>query len=46
MEVAAGLSEDEAMEHIKNDASYQRLIGDAAIKKVIYVQDKIVNLIV
>ncbi len=45
VEVATWLTEAEAMDVVKASPSYERLIGTAPIQKVIYVQDKIMNII-
>jgi leucyl-tRNA synthetase len=46
LNVSKGLSQDEALDLIKADPKLSKYLDDVTIKKVIYVQDKIVNVIV
>jgi leucyl-tRNA synthetase len=43
--VPAGLSQDEVLEIAKQDANVQKFLDGMQIRKVIFIQDKLINLI-
>ncbi len=43
--VASGLSQDEVLEIAKNEPNVQKFIDGKQIRKVIFIQDKLINLI-
>jgi len=46
LELPAGASENQALEAAKNDEAVRRYLEGKEIKKVIYIQDKIINIVV
>ena len=46
LQVSRGLSQDEAFDKALADQTVQRFVGDKDIRKKIYVQDRLVNLVV
>lgn len=46
LKIEAGLSEDEALENAKSSEKVKKYIDDKEIRKVIFVKDKILNLVV
>lgn len=45
LEIAAGISQDELLEKIKADERFAPYIEGKEIAKIIFVQDKIINII-
>lgn len=46
VDITPGMSQEDVIQYLKTTPEYQKYVGDAAVKKVIFVQDKIINFIV
>ncbi|HXE83052.1 MAG TPA: hypothetical protein VN513_06965, partial [Gemmatimonadales bacterium] len=44
--VARGMTQDEVMKIVLSDPAVQKFVDGQKVKKVIYVQDRLVNLVV
>ena len=46
VEIESGISEEEAMKFVKENKNVSKYLNNKEIKKVIYVQDKIINILI